>query len=226
MKVALIIAAAGVGSRFSKDVKKQFYEIDNKPLLYYTIKKITSLYSFNEIILGIDKNDENIISEICKDVDENLSFKLVEGGLSRANTVYNCINESNSDIVLIHDAVRPFITKKIVDDVVNATIKFGGAIPAVKVRDTVKKVINNSICKTLNRDYIYLAHTPQGFNCHLIKESLKKALNDNIQITDEASAMEYCTKEVKVVDSNYDNIKITFSDDIQIVKVLKNKYFI
>lgn len=223
MKVALIIAAAGIGKRFSDNIKKQFYEIDKKPILYWTIKKLISLYNFDEIIIGVNNNDIEFINGILSDF--NVEIKLVEGGDTRTKTVLNCVSCSCSDIVLIHDAVRPFITKKIVDNVIENAIKYDGAIPALKVRDTVKSVNDNFIKNTIDRELLYLAHTPQGFKRIEIKEAIEKSIKDNIEITDEASAMEYCNKKVVVVNSNYDNIKITFSDDIEIIEILKNKYF-
>ncbi len=223
MRVALIIAAAGIGKRFSNNIKKQFYEIDNKPVIYWTLKKLTSLYKFSEIIIGIDNNDIEFVNRILSDFSFNI--KLVEGGDTRTKTVLNCISNSNSDIVLIHDAVRPFITKQIIDDVIDNAVKYDGAIPALKVRDTVKSVINNCINNTIDRELLYLAHTPQGFKRIEIKEAIEKSIKDNIEITDESSAMEYCNKKIVVVNSNYDNIKITFYEDIDIINILKNKYF-
>lgn len=227
MTVALIIPAAGIGNRFSREVKKQFFRIDDKPILYFTLKKILSLYNFDEVIIGINNQDAKEIDGIIRDLNLQIDFKIVQGGETRAHTVLNCLKTVTSDITLVHDAVRPFISKDIIDSVIRCMLEFDGAVPVLKVRDTVKRTGKNEniIKETIERDDLYLAHTPQGFKTELLKKALFEASRLGLAITDESSAMELQGRSVAVVPSSCDNIKITYMEDIETVYYLKNKYF-
>ena len=226
MTIGLVIPAAGVGNRFSKDVKKQFYQIDNKPILYFTLRNILSAYNFSEVVIGISDSDRDEINEIIEDLNLDINFKIVLGGETRAHTVMNCLRAVMSDMVLIHDAVRPFVTKETVQDIIAGAIEFDGAVPAIMVRDTVKRVDNKGIIqKTEEREGLYLAHTPQGFKTNIIKNALKESINKGLNVTDESSAMEMYGSKIKIVPSSYDNIKVTYIQDIDIINILKDKYF-
>ena len=226
MTIGLVIPAAGVGNRFSKDVKKQFYQIDNKPILYFTLRNILSAYNFSEVVIGISDSDRDEINEIIEDLNLDINFKIVLGGETRAHTVMNCLQAVMSDMVLIHDAVRPFVTKETVQDIIAGAIEFDGAVPAIMVRDTVKRVDNKGVIqKTEEREGLYLAHTPQGFKTNIIKNALKESINKGLNVTDESSAMEMYGSKIKIVPSSYDNIKVTYIQDIDIINILKDKYF-
>ncbi len=225
MTVALVIPAAGVGERFSKEIKKQFYLIDGKPVLYFTLKKMLSLYKFDEVILGINDGDKELVHGIISLLHAYVPFKTASGGDTRARTVMNCLEAASSELVLVHDAVRPFVDERTVADVIAKAWEFDGAIPAVKIRDTVKRAENGIIAETVDREGLYLAHTPQGFKRNILKEAMNAAFNGGFSVTDEASAMELFGKSVYIVPSAPDNIKITYTEDIQTVNMLKSKYF-
>lgn len=225
MTTALIIPAAGIGKRFSEKVKKQFYLIDGKPLLYFTLKRMLSLYKFNEIVLGINDSDRDFVHGIINLLSFDLPFKTVLGGDIRARTVQNCLEVSESEFVLVHDAVRPFVDQGVVADVVEKAAAFGAAIPALKIRDTIKKAENGIIKETIDRECLYLAHTPQGFKRSLLRDAINFALQKGISVTDEASALELFGKSVYIVPSSPDNIKITYTEDMQMFNMLKGKYF-
>lgn len=246
MKVALIIPAAGIGKRFSANEKKQFYEINNKPILFYTIKRLLESYDFHELIIGINDEDSiainNIIADLKSDpkvgqkINSNLIIKTAKGGKERVNTVFNCINQSESDFVAVHDAVRPFVNTTVIQNVIHAGINHNGAICGLPVRDTVKKVNNNNdlidILETIPRDNLYLAHTPQVFNKSMLIKAMEESINKNIPITDEASAFEYFYSQnkdesykVQIVLSNYDNIKVTYAEDKELIHAFFHKYF-
>lgn len=225
MTVALVIPAAGVGERFSKEIKKQFYLIDGEPILYFTLKKMLSLYKFDEVILGINDGDKELVHGIISLLPADIPFKTASGGDTRARTVMNCLETASSELVLVHDAVRPFVDERTVADVIVKAGEFGGAIPVIKIRDTVKRAENGVIVETVDREGLYLAHTPQGFRRNILKEAMNAAFNGGFSVTDEASAMELFKKSVYMVPSTPDNIKITYTEDIQTVNMLKSKYF-
>ena len=225
MSISLIIPAAGVGKRFSAHIKKQFTEIDDKPLIYWTIKRLVTAYNFNELIIGLNKDDIKFIENVMQDLNINIPYIYVEGGKERANTVFNCLEKSNSDYAAVHDSVRPFVSNKAVQETINQAYKTGAAICGMPVRDTVKKIENNEIVSTIPRDNLFLAHTPQVFKKDIIYNALHKSLNDNILVTDEASACEYAGITVSTVLSNYENIKVTYAEDMELIDIFKKKFF-
>lgn len=225
MKVDLIIPAAGIGARFATGVKKQFYPIKGKPVLYYTILNMVRAYPFAKIIIGIDKDDEKLVKEIYNDTGAKQPLFLTEGGKTRAETVYNCLDMASGDIVAVHDAVRPFVQKKNVEDVIEKAYNSGGAICALKVRDTVKAVANGFIETTVRREGLYLAHTPQVFATDMIKSALWEAIAEKIEVTDEAAAFEKAGYKVEVSSSSIDNIKITYAEDVELLETLVTRYF-
>ena len=95
MSISLIIPAAGVGKRFSAHIKKQFTEIDDKPLIYWTIKRLITAYNFDELIIGLNKDDINFIENVMQDLNINIPYIYAQGGKERANTVFNCLEKSN-----------------------------------------------------------------------------------------------------------------------------------
>ncbi len=222
--ISLIIPAAGIGKRFSSNIKKQFIEISEKPILFWTIRRLLKAYNFNEIIIGANKEDSDIIENIISDLNIEVPYILATGGKERANTVINCIAKSNCDYVAIHDSVRPFVRDNVIKETINIAFEKGAAICALPIHDTIKKVEDNKIISTIPRNNLFLAHTPQVFKKDVIYFALNKAINDNILITDEAAACEYAGIHVAVTLSNYENIKITTPEDMSLVNIFKDKF--
>ena len=216
MGIDVIIPAAGIGSRFSDKIKKQFFLIKGEPVFFHTLKKLSSSYSFNKFIIGASKDDFNFIEENLNKLKIS-NYRLVAGGKERKDTVCNCLKHSESDFVLIHDAVRPFVKKNVILNVIEKAFNANAAICGLFVKDTVKEVVNNEIVKTLNRDLIFLAHTPQVFKTELIKKSMEFVDVNKLSVTDEAQAVELYGGTVSIVSSNKDNIKITVMEDIEII---------
>lgn len=221
--VTAVIPAAGKGERFSKGEKKQFYKISGEPILFYTIKALKNAYPFNEFIIGASVEDFEKIEIIFKRLTiEN--FKIVLGGRERFDTVYNCLKEASGDFVLIHDAVRPFVTKEIVTTCIKTAFEYKAAICGVTPVDTVKVVKNNLVKDTINRDELILVHTPQVFEKTLLEEALKYQRESNLFITDEAMAIEVYGKSVYFCKSSYENRKLTEKGDIPFFNYMIEKY--
>ena len=221
--VSAVIAAGGVGSRFSSSGKKQFYEINGHPILYYTILKLVSLYDFEEFIIGADIQDHDYIRDIAKAGVKKL--KLTENGDIRALTVLNALNEADGDYVMVHDAVRPFITKDTLINTIESAFLYSGAICGSYSVNTVKYATDGFADKTIDRKNVFLAFTPQVFKTDKIIYAMNNAIANGIELTDESSAFEYMGYPVKVISSSNDNIKLTFMDDIDTVSSLFKKYF-
>lgn len=225
MSISLIIPAAGVGKRFSANIKKQFTEIDGMPLIYWTIKRLVTAYNFDELIIGLNQDDIKFMDYVISDLKLNIQYIYAEGGKERANTVLNCLLKSNCSYAVIHDSVRPFVSSQVVINTINKAYQSNAAICGIPVRDTVKKINRSIIEKTVSRDSLFLAHTPQVFKKDIILNALYSALDNNIIITDEASACEYAGIQVETVLSNYENIKVTYAEDIDLIELFKAKFF-
>jgi len=224
LSITAVLPAAGVGKRFGADSKKQFFNIQNRPLIYYTLKVLNDSYSFDEFVIGAGKDDFEFLESVLFDLEIS-DFRLVEGGAERHNTVFNCVSASDTDYVLVHDAVRPFINGKIVSDTVNAAKEAGAAICAVPVRETLKKVSDGMVFETVDRNEFVLSHTPQVFNRELLLKAFEKINSEGLIVTDEAQAMEIAGFKVAVTESTPDNIKVTYMEDIKIIEGLIAKYF-
>lgn len=225
MSISLIIPAAGVGKRFSANIKKQFTEIDGKPLIYWTIKRLTTAYHFDEIIIGLNQDDIKFMDTVISELKLNIPHIYAEGGKERANTVLNCLLKSQCSYAAVHDSVRPFVSNQVVLNTVNKAFNFNAAICGMPVRDTVKKVNGSIIERTVSRDNLFLAHTPQVFKKDIILNALHSAIENNVIVTDEASACEYAGIHVETVLSNYENIKVTYAEDIDLIQIFKGKFF-
>ncbi len=225
MSISLIIPAAGVGNRFSANIKKQFTEIDGRPLIYWTIKRLLTAYNFDELIIGLNQDDIQFMDRVISDLKLNIPNIYAEGGKERANTVLNCLLKSNCSYAAVHDSVRPFVSNQVVINTIDKAYQSNAAICGMPVRDTVKKVKGSIIEKTVPRDNLFLAHTPQVFKKDIIVNALHAALENNIIVTDEASACEYAGIQVDTVLSNYENIKVTYAEDISLIQLFKEKFF-
>lgn len=224
MSISVIIPAAGIGSRFSSDVKKQFFQISGKPILYYTILSMKQAWDFDKFVIGAGKTDFEYIQSVIKSLDIS-NIEIVEGGKERSDTVHNCLLCCESSHVLIHDAVRPFAAPDVIKSVINKGIKFDAAICAMPVRDTVKRIENDKVVCSEDRNSLILSHTPQVFQRELVKNALDYVKTNNFTVTDEAQAVELFGKEVYWVKSNAENIKITFAEDKSFLNSLVNKFF-
>ncbi len=196
---------------------KQLLKINNQPLINFSIKTAISLNP-KEVILTYPPGMLNIFKRVFKDFPYN--FKLVEGGERRQDSVKNAINSITADgVVLIHDAARPLASKKLFKDVYKTAKKYGAAIPVIPIPDTVKEVDKDIIVKTLDRERLFLAQTPQGFKISLLKDALKST-NTDITYTDEAFLFEKLGIPVHTVKGERNNLKLTFKEDLDIIKSL------
>jgi 2-C-methyl-D-erythritol 4-phosphate cytidylyltransferase len=224
MKIDAIIPAGGSGNRFSANIKKQFYKLFGKEILYYTLFNLYCSYNFNKFIIGISEEDKEIVERIIKMVPIK-DYCLSKAGNLRQQTVLNCLLKSDSDFVLIHDAVRPLVTKSIVENLINGATKIDGVICGVRLKDALKEVSNdNTIKASFDRSKFILVHTPQIFKRVDLINALQHVENKGKVVYDEAEAFEYIGKEVKCVKSSYYNIKVTYSEDIPLLEFLIKKY--
>lgn len=214
LNVGAVLPAAGIGARFGE--KKQFKYLGNKPLFFYALKIFLECNDINEIVIV---TNEDQIDNLHKKIDSfniQKEIKVVAGGPRRQDSVINgCLNLSDKiDYVTIHDIVRPFVTTDLISATILGCKDNDGCIAALLSNDTVKEVKNFNIVRTINRDKIWLAQTPQTFN----KKVLLKAVKKNINATDEASMVESIGGLVSVTQGSIVNFKITTIDDWELAE--------
>jgi 2-C-methyl-D-erythritol 4-phosphate cytidylyltransferase len=237
MKVFVIIPAAGLGTRMApvstaksrrKAPSKQFKELGGVPILVRTLRKFVASPEVYEIIVALRQDEiAGFRTQLEKQFPEVLTtrMQIVEGGEHRQNSVANAlvaVAADPDDLVLIHDAVRPFVTPEIIGEVVNAAQKHGAAIAGWPAVDTVKQVDRTAtgalITATIPRETIVMAQTPQGFRYSILKKAFDDAAADGFLGTDEASLIERAGQPVAVVMGSHRNIKITTPADMELAE--------
>lgn len=218
-----VIPAAGSGSRFSKSELKQYQIIENKTVLEHTVERLNAL-PLSGYVLAIGKQDD-LAQSLAFTAKDKAHFCL--GGAERVNSVLNALDylseiASEDDWVMVHDAARPCVSQQCLENLVSVAIESGqSAILAIPVRDTLKSVeTGTQISKTVDRSKLWQAQTPQMAKLGVLKKAIEYALASNLNITDEASALEFALETVHVVQGRSDNIKITYPDDLELAKLI------
>ncbi|MFH1575599.1 MAG: 2-C-methyl-D-erythritol 4-phosphate cytidylyltransferase [Candidatus Nealsonbacteria bacterium] len=223
MNIAIILAA-GDSTRMKK-INKIFYPINGKPLIFYTIKIFEEHPMIDKIILVGKKTDFRIFSDLIKKYRFKKIISLAEGGKTRQESAFNGLKEmekfdgKTGDIILFHNGCNPLVSTAEVFEIIRAAEKNKAAVLAVRARDTIKQADKNGFVeKTIPRENIYLAQTPQAIEFNLAKMAFKKAFDDNFQGTDDVMLVEKLGKKVKIVPANSNNIKITYPGDLDFIK--------
>lgn len=225
--ISLLIAAAGTGSRMLNKTEKPFIPLNDIPLVIHTIKAVKQINFIDEIILIVNPNKKDIWQQLLKEYNLTDNIEIAEGGERRQDSVANGFEKINnkSNIVLIHDGARPFITEKIFTEGVTQAFKHGVSIPVTPVKPTIKKVNSEGfVTETINRSEIVSVQTPQCFKYDILEKCLTENKTD---VTDEATMAELLGYTVKTYAGDNENIKITTPEDItfaeQILKLRENK---
>jgi 2-C-methyl-D-erythritol 4-phosphate cytidylyltransferase len=237
MKVIVIIPAAGLGTRMTsapsaKGKKgapsKQFAELGGTPIILHTLRQFAACADVTEIHVALRPgeiaNFQVLLENAGKDILQK-KVELVEGGEHRQQSVANAlasVSAAVDDIVLVHDAVRPFVTQEIIAEVIQAAQKYGAAIAGLPASDTVKQVERTAegalIKATIPREMVVMAQTPQGFRYEVLKKAFDEAAADGFMGTDEASLVERSGHPVAVVMGSARNIKITTPADLELAE--------
>jgi 2-C-methyl-D-erythritol 4-phosphate cytidylyltransferase len=222
--VSAIIAAAGKGIRMKGPTRKQYLELSGKPVLSYPLIAFDDCALIEEIFLVIPKEDisdcrNNIISLL----DLRKKVHLVPGGVHRQDSVYNGLLSvsKKTDIIVIHDGVRPFIRSEDLTACILFAKDVGACILGTPASDTLKRVEKSQIIEeTLDRENIWLTQTPQAFKYDLILKAHEVARRDGVIGTDDASLVERLGKDVKIINGTKYNIKITVKEDLAVANAL------
>jgi 2-C-methyl-D-erythritol 4-phosphate cytidylyltransferase len=230
MKVIVIIPAAGLGTRMSasfgnKTKSKQFFELQGTPILLHTIRKFDNNSRVTEIVVALRKNETAGFLQLAEQEGFKKPLRVAEGGEHRQNSVANALNTLDAapdDIVLVHDAVRPFVDDEIINGVIDGVKKYDSAIAGIPAIDTVKQVDRTAdgavVLATVPRERMVMAQTPQGFRFGLLKKAFDEATADGFLGTDEASLIERAGSAVHVVMGSPRNLKITTPGDLELAE--------
>lgn len=215
--ILTIIVAAGLGKRIGSPVPKQFLLLKGHPVLWYTVRCFDGCDEIDGIILVTHKD----WLESCYKIAERFEKirKITVGGGTRQESVWQGLKISEgAEIVLVHDGVRPLVPKALISKVIEETKSWDAVVPALIAKDTIKWVEDGFVVKTLTRECVFRAQTPQGFKFDLLKEAYLKAKKENIVATDDASLVERLGKKVKIIPGANQNIKITSTDDLRLAE--------
>ncbi|MFA5321424.1 MAG: 2-C-methyl-D-erythritol 4-phosphate cytidylyltransferase [Smithella sp.] len=227
MKTVALIPAGGAGKRLKSHIAKQYLLLDSLPILIHTLNVFQNSNEIDEIILALPPEDLVYTrQELAEKYGLTKVTDAVAGGNERQDSVRNCLMalEGKCDLVVIHDAVRPFVTEELIKKVVDSARTTGAAIAGVRTKDTIKETREDAVVKaTVPRQNLWQAQTPQAFTFDLLKTAYDAAYKENFYGTDDASLVERMGKEVKIIEGSYENIKITTNEDMMIADVLMKK---
>jgi 2-C-methyl-D-erythritol 4-phosphate cytidylyltransferase len=233
MKVTVILPAAGLGTRMGRAVpekagtsRKQFMLLDGSPILLHTIRKFAFTPAVSEIVVALRPDDIEWVRELLAAENFGKTVRLVEGGDSRQESVEHALAtlDPATELVAVHDAVRPFIEHSVLEKVFAEAEESGAAIVGIVPVDTVKQVHRNKIRQTIPRERLILAQTPQVFRFDLIKSAFAKAREDGFAGTDESSLVERLDQvEVSVVPGSDRNLKITKPSDMDLARLFHSE---
>ncbi len=226
-KIVAIVPAAGLGTRMGADQPKQFLELDGMPLIIFTLRRLAECAAITDIFIATRSDDIASLQEKVDQTALGRPARVVAGGATRQESVANALAQvdPSTEIVLVHDAVRPFVTRAQIERVIAEARTRGAAILGIPAIDTVKEVKRASlpedvalISSTIPRERIVLAQTPQVFSYALLRESFKKAQEDDFTGSDEAAIVERSGHDVFVVLGSERNLKITRPSDMDLAR--------
>jgi len=215
---AAVIVAAGKGTRMNKGINKVYLNIKGKAILARTLDVFFACDSIGEVVLVIAEEDMELCEKkVLKEIEIKKPFKIVFGGNERQDSVYNGITstDKNSDIIVIHDGARPFVTKDMIEKSIEEAKKYKAVVVAMPVKDTIKMIDEEGlITKTPDRKQLWLAQTPQVFEREIIVQAYEFCKANGIKATDDSMMVEQMGVRVKVIEGSYENIKITTPEDL------------
>lgn len=222
---AAVVLAAGSGKRMNSRIKKQYLQIDGKPLIYYALRAFEQS-CIEQVVLVVSSGDEQYCrSEIVDKYHFHKVSRITAGGEERYHSVLNGLHQLEScNYVLIHDGARPFVTVDMIKRSLEAAKKYQACVVGMPVKDTIK--ISNTqgyVSQTPDRSLLWTIQTPQAFQYNLIKNAYEELLEQkNVSVTDDAMVVEAVTGEkVKLIEGSYYNIKVTTPEDLEIAEIFR-----
>jgi 2-C-methyl-D-erythritol 4-phosphate cytidylyltransferase len=227
-KVFAIIPAAGSGTRIGGEIKKQFLPLNGKPIIVHTLQQFEHCSDIDEVAMAIPESAMSDMEAIVARYRLHKVSKMMMGGKKRQDSVNNVLNRltlKDSDIVLVHDGVRPFIETKRIAHLLKVCKEYDAAVLAVQPKDTIRRSTGGGFFdQTMDRTALWLVQTPQAFRAKLLVKAFEKAREDKFYSTDEAALVERLGVKVRIVEGNYDNIKITTPEDLELGVLILDRW--
>lgn len=224
MKVAALIAAAGKGQRMGGEVEKQFRHLGGRPLLSYTLAAFEETAEIDTVIVIVPPGREDFCREaVVVGQGFRKVSRIATGAESRQGSVQAGFRwiDKDTDIVVVHDAARPFVTPALIRASIDAAIHYGSAIAAIPESDTLKRVsAGGVVIETIERQHLWRAQTPQAFQRQILQDALEFAERSHLTGTDEASLVESLSHGVWIVPGSSWNLKITTPDDLMLAELM------
>lgn len=215
--VGVVIPAAGAGTRMGGSLPKQFLRLGRRPIIAHTLAAFDRHPEVTQIVVVTSPANLRRVALLLMRMSLRTAWSVVSGGANRQESVWNGLHafDAEPEVVLVHDAVRPLVGQEVISRTIRAVRRFGAAVVCVRVKDTVKFEGRPGFSsRTLDRDLLWAAQTPQGFSYHLIVKAHNEARKRGFVGTDEASLVERMGTRVRIVEGDYTNIKITTPADL------------
>jgi 2-C-methyl-D-erythritol 4-phosphate cytidylyltransferase len=218
LKKFAIITAGGTGERMNSSLPKQFIQINGKEIIFHTIDAFLKAEPSIEILVTLPKKYFPYWNDKASSLND-YSVKLIEGGSTRFNSIKNALESisNESGLVAIHDAVRPLIDSEIIINSYTSAMQYGSGVTCIPLRDSIRKIVGSESELRNRQDYV-LMQTPQTFNLEMILAAYKNT--DSQDFTDDAGVWESAGRKVNLIEGSHKNIKITFQEDIEVLKTL------
>jgi len=218
MTTIAIIPAGGKGLRSGSATPKQYLKIKGKPIIVYTLQTFQKNKLMDRIIIAAEPEYFNLLIRLVKKHKLNKVKLIVEGGMTRQDSVYNAVISSSADdndLVVVHDAARALLPDIVLTNAIETAKQKGNALVCIKAKDTLIKG-EKTVDEYLNRDEVYYVQTPQIFKFKELQSALSKANNEQFVGTDESMLIKRIGKKVNIVDGSVFNFKITTKEDVEL----------
>ncbi len=222
MKICAIIPSGGIGSRFNSPIPKQYIKVLGKELIVYTLQTFQNCKEISEIIIPAHESYFDLLNLIKKENNFSKISKIVHGGKERQDSVYNGIIAGDfeaNDLIAVHDAARPLLSRTLLEKAINLARNFDSVVVGIKARDTLFNA-DDIVSHYIDRSKIYYAQTPQIFRFRILKKAFDLAFEKGFSGTDESMLVKNAGFDIKVVDGEFENFKITSKSDLETFKKL------
>jgi 2-C-methyl-D-erythritol 4-phosphate cytidylyltransferase/2-C-methyl-D-erythritol 2,4-cyclodiphosphate synthase len=222
MNASAIIVAAGSGVRLGRSEPKAFVKIGGRTMLSYSLRVIASISLIKELVITVPEGFEGAARAEVTATSVRIPVKITCGGAERQDSVRIALGltSAESDLVVVHDAARPMATATMFEACLEAAARAGGAIAAIPLADTLKRVVDSAITETIARAELWQAQTPQAFRRDILVAAHRRAVDQRILATDDADLVERNGIRVEVIEGSTANIKITTPSDLAIVEAI------
>lgn len=217
-RVVALVPAAGGGARLGGPVPKPYREVGGRPILARTLEALASAPSVEGLVVAVGEGEADRVRSLAPDFAPWL--RVVRGGEERFDSVRLALEAvpEGTEIVVVHDGARPFVTVREIEETVAAAREIGAALAVTAPVETVKRVDGPMVTATLDRSRIRLAQTPQAFRASLLREAYRKAVEEGVKTTDEAAVVERIGAPVGWIEADRWNVKITVEDDLRLAE--------